>query len=121
MRMRRQQPDHKPKDAKGGPRIFSERERILWESLSWYIERHEGIITSLIDTSPIMFQCRMDNPMLAERLESMGYTVRPGGTTERLMPHTEMVTRAGSSAPVPVQHVAPVAVMVYSFALPPIG
>jgi hypothetical protein len=100
-----------------GPRIFSERERILWEALDSFIQRHEGWIISLKDVSPLRFECRADC-RLPELLTSMGYSVTNAGMNERLMPFTEMVIVAGSSRTIERQHVGPIMVSVYSFPMP---
>jgi hypothetical protein len=99
------------------PAKFTEKQREFWNAINDYIRENEGFTVSESHTVNIIFQCRPDSD-LPEWLKAKGYKPNSAGTTERLMPVTELVREHGSTRKIIRQHIQPTEVSVYQFELP---
>jgi hypothetical protein len=99
------------------PSPLSVAQRKLWQRLNDYIRQEGGWTVSEPNVSPIRFECPTDSS-LPELLREAGHDVRDAGTSERLMPTSNIVKQHGGITTVTVQNIVPTMVEVFEFKLP---
>jgi hypothetical protein len=96
---------------------LNERQRELWSALNDFIRENDGVVVSQPGVSVIRFECRRESGV-PELLRGLGYEVVSAGTSECLMPITEVLTEQATNTKVTRQHVGPVEVAIFEFKLP---
>jgi hypothetical protein len=94
-------------------RLTSDPDRRLayWECAVFQVEDGGGWVTSVAHTWPMRFECQPGSA-LPESLRAAGYSVANAGTTERLLPFTQIIN--GQK----VQQLAPSPIDIFELRLP---
>ena len=96
--------------------LEKEQLRELWSRLLAFIKNRGGFVTSIIDKSPLRFECPQGST-LPDALREKGFEARSCGTSERLMPKSEIVKQPGTTGTRTVQSMMPTVVSVYEIDL----